>query len=687
MPSTFSSYEIGKSGLFTQMRALTVVGQNIANADTEEYSRQRPDIVSSVSQTLTSFADEPYNGQVGTGSAITKISQLRDTFLDSRLRTEISTQEYWSEYSDNLQQVEYILGELSDSSIRTGLDDFYDSISDVIEDPTSTSAREVMKERGVLIADYFNQTYENLTTLQSDIDTVITQKVNEINSLAQQIADLNKEISITEAQGVEPNELRDHRELALKRLSEIVGITVEYSSDNKCIVRIGSRELVNRNECTSLKVVGNNTNDGLVDVRWNDERDFMSNNTNVVTVWARPDARIKNYTITVNSIATAQELQSSSSFAGINQKISAAIPGATSGSLQINGKEFFVDVDKMSLKDLVDTINDRNAGVEASWVDLGGGNYTLGLKAVDTGLANVPQIGSAQETSNLWQSLGMITGYDGNGNGLTNAANETVAAQDANFDLFDGVKTTSYTYSYNRIDDEAVIDDVALQLEGIGTTYLGVNPFIGSGELKALLDVRDYDINEVKDGLDQMAYEFANMVNEYHFEGFGLNGTSQQNFFSIPTGSVDTGIKYSQVARYLKVDSQIIEDTSLIAASTGEIKGGNLLPEMTAEGNSEVMQNIYNTKDSKVLLNGTGNLFDKFVAINTQVGISISNADSSVENQEYVISNLDAKRQEVMGVNLDEEMVDLLKYQQSYAASSRYISSFDKMMEALINIV
>ncbi|PKK92003.1 MAG: flagellar hook-associated protein FlgK [Candidatus Wallbacteria bacterium HGW-Wallbacteria-1] len=687
MPSTFGTYEIGKSALFAQMRALTVVGHNIANADTPEYARQRPDIISNASETLKTFSDEPYKGQIGSGVTLQRITQYRDSFLDSRLRSERSDREYASEYSNNLQQVEYILGELSDSSIRTGLNDFFDSVADVVENPTSTSTREVLKERGVLIADFFGKTYDDLTTLQQDIDTVMTQQVGAINGLAGRIANLNREISITKAQGVEPNDLRDHRELALKELSEIVDITVEYDSLEKAVVRIGARELVNRDQVNELKIVGNNTNDGLMDVRWADERDSMSNNTDVVTVWARPDAQIRNYTITVNTLATAQELQSSASFAGINEKISSAIPGATSGSLEINGKSFYVDVDNMSLRDLVETVNKRNAGVEASWVDIGGGNYTLGIKSVNTGIVNVPKIGSTADTSNLWQSLGVIGAYGVDGKGVTLPASETVAAQDANFDLFDGVKTTNFTFSHNLIDDSTVISDVALHLRGPGTTYLGINPFVGSGQLKALLDVRDYDINAVKDGLDQMAFELATRVNDFHFEGFGLSGSTQQNFFDVPTGSLDTGILHSQASRFLKVNGEILADTSKIAASTGKIVGSNPLPEMVAEGNSENMLRIYNLKDAKVLKNGTANLYEQFTAINAEVGISANNADRTVENKDYVMTNLDAKRQETMGVNLDEEMVDMLKYQQSYAAASRFISSFDKMVEALIGMV
>lgn len=687
MPSTFGTFEIGKSALFTQMRALSIVGHNIANADTPEYARQRADIVSRGSETLKSFADEPYIGQTGSGAMVQKVTQFRDKFLDVKVKQESSTREYWQTLQDNLHQIEYVLAELSDSSLGDGIGEFFNAVSDLVENPTSISTRVAVQEKGVLVADFFNQAANALDTLKTDIDAVISDKVGAVNELAQRIANLNREIAITRAQEVEPNDLRDKRELALQELANIVNVDIEYDPMDKVVVRVGNRELVNREYFTTLKLVGNNDNRGLLDIRWSDERDDMSNNTNIVTVAARPDAQVRNYTITVNQLAESQQVQSQGAiFPGMNDSIASVIPGATSGSLTINGQRIYVDTATDTLRSVTERLNARSVGATASWIPQGGG-FGLQLESNQTGVANDMVIGSAADTSNLFQSLGLIGGYDGIGNGITNGLAITRSSQDSSFDLFDGVNTVSHTYGFNRIEDETVLRDVVINLQGQGTTYLGINPMVRNSSLKALLDIRDYEITQVEDGLDQLAYSFANEMNDIHFEGFGQNGQAQNNFFTPWAGLSDYSDKFHGAARAFSVSSEVLGDPTAIAAATGRIRAGSVIPEIEAEGNSANALSMFNLKDKKVLASGTSDFQEYFTSINARVGILAQNAEKTVEQKDFVIKNLDAKRLETMGVNLDEEMVDLVKFQQSYAAASRFIASFDKMLESLINMV
>lgn len=687
MSSTFGSLEIGKSALFTTMKSLNVVAHNIANADTPEYARQRPDITSRPSESLSSFATEPYLGQVGSGVSIDNIQQYRDEFLDGRLREERSSQSYWSTITDNLQQVEYIMSELSDSNIRTSMTDFVNAISDVVENPVSSATRTVLKEKSVTMTTFFNDTYEDLNTLRGDLNTVVGEKVDQINLLATEISDLNHEIGIASAQDTDSNDLRDHRELALKELSEIVTIDVEYDAQDKAIVRVGTRELVNSSHTNELKVIENKLNDGLYDVRWSDERDNMSYDTDVVTIAARPSAPTRNYTITVNELAQSEILTTDSVFSDVNAPISVSMPGAQSGSLTINGLEFNLDVDNMSLRDLTDTINDRNAGVTASWEEATPGAYTLSIKSDRTGTQNTIVLGDAADSSDLFSQIGMITGYDGAGEGIKNVAATTQAAQDASFDLFDGVSTITHTSQVNRIDDPSIINDTVFELQEKGTTYIEINPFIGGSEIKALMDVRDYEIPKVMDGLDKMAYELGNSINQIHFDGFGQSGQTQNNFFEAYHGYENYPDSYKDAAKNFKLDQSIIDDPSSIAAAKGVLKSGEVLPESIGAGNSENMLEMFNFKDSKVFLNETATISDFYISINSEVGILTNNADNMVEQKDYVITNLDNQRQETMGVNLNEEMADLLKYQQSYAAASKFIASFNTMLDALMSIV
>lgn len=201
MRSTFHLLETAKRSLFTQQAALNTTGHNIANANTPGFSRQV--VNTTESRPIEAFGMNRSNtpGQLGTGVEVTSITRIREKFLDDQYRNENKSYGSWNIQSDTLEKLETIVNEPSDSGLRTVLDNFWKSWSDLSKDPENVSARKIVKENAVALADAFHFTSSKLKDLQSDLTSNIDLKSQEINTISSSIANLNLEIKKIESLG------------------------------------------------------------------------------------------------------------------------------------------------------------------------------------------------------------------------------------------------------------------------------------------------------------------------------------------------------------------------------------------------------------------------------------------------------------------------------------------------------
>jgi len=266
--SIFMGLEIGKRSIMTHQTALNITGHNLANTNTEGYTRQTPTIVTTrpyYTPSLTSYAGV---GQQGTGVQVASIERIRDAFLDSQIRNENKTTGYWTSLQDTLAKIEVILNEPSKDGLRTVMDQFWEAWQDLSANPESDAVRTVVTERGAAMADAFNHTYRQLLELRDDVNACIQIKVDEINSLAQQIADLNKQIMAVTSAGQRPNDLLDKRDLLVDQLSKIIDINVRNDQLGMISLHIGGRALVQGKDVFQLDT--KQDGQGLHQVVWAD---------------------------------------------------------------------------------------------------------------------------------------------------------------------------------------------------------------------------------------------------------------------------------------------------------------------------------------------------------------------------------------------------------------------------------
>lgn len=247
MTSTFHGLEIGKRGLVAQQTALATTGQNIANANTTGYTRQRAEM-----QATKAISSQGM--QLGTGVEVNKIVRLRDDYLDVQMRGENKNLGYAEAKSDTLSKIEDILNEPSDNGLANTLDEFWKGWQELSKNPDSAAARSVVRQDGVAVAETFNYIADSLDQMQADLKNVINTKTDEVNSLATQIGSLNDQISRLVPNNYQPNDLYDQRDVLIDQLSKIVDVTVKPDANGMVDVTVGGGGLVSGKTANKLSI-------------------------------------------------------------------------------------------------------------------------------------------------------------------------------------------------------------------------------------------------------------------------------------------------------------------------------------------------------------------------------------------------------------------------------------------------
>ncbi|MDT3428014.1 flagellar hook-associated protein 1 FlgK [Paenibacillus forsythiae] len=231
MTSTFHSIETARRSLFTQTAALNTTGHNIANANTEGYSRQKINMTTSLPIEAYGLNHSTVPGQLGTGVEFSSIERVRERFLDEQFRNENKSLGSWNVQYDTLDKLQTIINEPSDTGISTLVNSFWKSWSDLSKDPESITNRKIVKETTLALTDALNHTSKQLSDLSSDLTSNIEVNVSKMNTILTSIADLNYQINRIERLGDKANDLRDQRDLLTDELSKLANIQVTELSD------------------------------------------------------------------------------------------------------------------------------------------------------------------------------------------------------------------------------------------------------------------------------------------------------------------------------------------------------------------------------------------------------------------------------------------------------------------------
>jgi flagellar hook-associated protein 1 len=255
--------------LQAQQTGIDVTSHNVANANTEGYSRQNVTLV-----TTTPFAPPGMNrpataGQIGTGSVAADIQRARDMFLDTQWRGEAGNQANATNRSDALEQVEVILDEPQGVGLASLFNEYYRVWNELSNDPSASAlpVRTTVVQQSLSLTTAFNRIASQLGTIRTGQDSEIQTDVTEVNDITTQVMDLNQTIVQIELTGQGANDLRDRRDALMDRLSQLVQVSSSENADGSINVMMGSQVLVDGVTAkTDLFTVPNPGNSGFVDV-------------------------------------------------------------------------------------------------------------------------------------------------------------------------------------------------------------------------------------------------------------------------------------------------------------------------------------------------------------------------------------------------------------------------------------
>jgi len=244
MRSTWHGLETARRSLFAQQAGLNTVGHNIANANTEGYSRQRVNLGATPSMEYPGLGKSTEAGQLGTGVFASEIERIRESFLDVQFRNENKTSGEWEVRTDTLDKIQAIFNEPSATGLSKVLNNFYLSWQALGRDPDKLETRAVVKQATMDLCSEFNNIDAKLQELDNDLGESIEARVDEFNVITNQVVELNKQISTLEVLGDRANDLRDRRDLLIDKLSKLANVTAR-ETNGVYTVSVGDNVVVN----------------------------------------------------------------------------------------------------------------------------------------------------------------------------------------------------------------------------------------------------------------------------------------------------------------------------------------------------------------------------------------------------------------------------------------------------------
>lgn len=326
------------SALRAHQLAVDVASHNIANAQTEGFSRQRVLLRPMDGAMVDRFSGNSILGQPGHGVDASAVNRMRDLFLDFQARQTLSSKGQYSSYSDPLNQAQVVFNDPSDTGLSSLMAKFWASWHDVVNNPESSSARAALVNGATTLTTRLNGAFQQLTMQRADLNMRVSSIADQVNSAAAEIASLNSQVQQAELTGQSANDLRDRRDLLLDQLSSLGQVTFTEQADRTVAVYLGNHELVSGTTTRQVSAVQDTANPGMNKLVFSADGVAVTSTTGALR--GVLDARDVAFPALINKLNTlASEL-----IGGVN-----GIHSAGYGLDQATGLAFFTGTDAQSI--------------------------------------------------------------------------------------------------------------------------------------------------------------------------------------------------------------------------------------------------------------------------------------------------------------------------------------------------
>ncbi len=625
MDSTFSGIEIGKRSLFAHTRGLTTIGHNMSNASREGYSRQRVEMgaMSPLYAPELNRAETP--GQLGQGVEVSRIERIRDGLLERRIVANASGEGYWDSRDRYITMLEQVYQEPGETSVRGLMDRFWESWQELSLYPEQMSARQTVLERGESLVDAIQLRYNGFEQIRSMLEDDIQVTVARVNELSGEIASLNERIVNVQAAGDNPNDLLDRRDLLVEELGTLVDIRIDERDPDEFSVHTAGFHIVQGRISREFALEANRENEGFSMVTWEhsgEEVEFRSGKLAAIVELRDVDLR--------------EEIQA-------------------------------LDNMTINVADLVNEIHRDGYGLN----ERTGLDFFVERPFVLNALGNYDANGDGTfEESRIFR-------FTGSNNLEANAqvgleGTMTLPGPEGTIDVsYRGTDTVSDIIT--RINQSGA--EVVARLNREGALTIKATPAEG-------MENPDFVIRSLEDS-GQFLAGYAGILSETGPEG-AYNWQQADAVLALEGADSDTGATW-QVAPmrhpsgYLSINENLRSEPASIASSFSQ----GARPGESGDGSAAL--EIASLRNSSIMLGSTATLDDFFAQQVATVALKGEEAETSLDSQELLMKDLRDTRASISGVNIDEELAQMIKYQHGYQAAARFISNIDQMLDTIIN--
>ncbi len=650
------NFDIGISGLDAARKGLDVIGNNIANAATEGYHRERIDLSPSFSIQQGSF-------QIGGGVDVQGVSRIIDSMLEKELLSQQALQGQITQEYSTLAMVEGAFGELTaGTGLNASIDRFFGAMGDLSAHPNEVIWQDQALSAAQGLAGQFRMLSESLNSIESQIRLEVDNTLEQVNTLAGQIAELNGSIQRIELSGARANNLRDERDQLISRLTDLIGVQTQQRDYGIVDVNVGGIPIVTGTSTIELEVgLDENGQLGITPA------DSFAYETTVQGGRLSGLLALKNTII--GGIHDDLDRLAAAIIQQINQLHVQGV-GQAGSFTELTGR-MVTSTTLSNIENVTDgaiylRVTDTDTGqVSRHEIDVDTSSDTL--ETIATRISTVTGLSASVGDSKL--HILADPGYEFDftpavlaeptASTLTGASPPTVSVSG----LYTGSTNQTFTFT---VAGTGQVGNGTLQLDvtdGDGETVTTFN--LGSGY--AAGDMLDLG-NGIKISLgpgDLAAGDtfqvdaFANTDTSGLLAAVGMN-----TFF--------TGTDASDIA----VSSEIASSPDRIATALG--------PDMTDNANALRLAAVRDLAVTSLNSLTPGEFYRRLV---TDIGRQIEIRKIRSDNIDVVVNSLKNQQSDLSGVDINEEAAQMLVFEQMFQASARYLNTVQSTISTLMDLL
>ena len=625
MTSTFMGLEIGRRGIHAHHQGIATTGHNLDNIKTEGYSRQRVELSAFEPIYLPGYNRAETPGQIGQGVMVERIERVRDELLDKRIVAQASGEGYWTVRDRYVREMEQFYLETGANSVRGKMDKFWDGWQELSQHAADTEFRTAVLQRGKTLIDGIHNHFNGLKRLQTQADEDIQITVSQVNEFSRQIAALNKDITRIKAMGDNPNDLMDRRDLLVDKLSSLIDVTVSNKDPDEFMVHTSGHVLVQGQIGRQFDMRKDIDTEGYAHIYWQDIKEEI--------------------VFTKGSLGALLELR------------------------DVTIEDEIQGLDNMTMN-FTDLVNEIHRGAY-------GANGTTG--------------------NNFFSEYPFVTNVNGNydrsGDGVYDSSyiyriNGQNALEPQAQPGFEGTITLSGAEGQVNVPyySTDTVNDIVTRINNSGAEVVARLNRDGRLSLKGtpaeLVDGNrvnpDFVIRHVEDSGHFLA-GYAGLLVESGAEG-AFDWGRADAVTSFRGGAEDYALApIAHPSGWIEVNPALLKDPTSVAAGFGE-NGRAANP-----GNGDAAAAIASIRNNPVMVGQLSTFDDYFADSVGRIALLGEQSGLAKETENRVMKYLQDWRQSVSGVNMDEEIANMIRYQHGYNAAARFITTVNSLYDTIIN--